>query len=227
MDVGHERRQKSGIQVKPAYRVLREKKDRYVEQLAHYLHEAPPLSWESLKGCILRATHDAFTSKNKDKKHVRGLPHKSWFDEECKTTRAYVKRMPEGDAKKKAEKKYHALTRKKRRTYAAKKEPEDEHMFKPNPKKAWKDAKGQKEDIMGDFTDSNMRNYVTQLYTHENVEHMDGNEIEVTQDHMFSPNDVAHALKKMANGKAHDLDDIYIELLKWAPIETHVYLQTS
>ena len=142
MDVGHERRQPGGIQVKPTYRVLQEKKGCYVEQLAHYLHESPPLSWESLNECILRATHDAFTCKNKDKKHVRGLPHKCWFDEECKTTHAYVKRMLEGNAKKEAEKKYHVLTRKKRRTHVVEKEKEDKHMFKHNPKKAWNDAKG-------------------------------------------------------------------------------------
>ena len=35
---------------------------------------------------------------------------------------------------------------------------------------------------------------------------------------------MAHALKKMANGKAHDSNDICIELLKWAPTETHAYL---
>ena len=28
----------------------------------------------------------------------------------------------------------------------------------------------------------------------------------------------------MANGKAHNLDDICIQLLKWAPTETHAYL---
>ena len=113
---------------------------------------------------------------------------------------------------------------KKSRTYVAKKETEDEHMFKHKPKKAWNDAKGQKEDIMGDFIDSDMLNYVTQLYTHENVGYMDGNEIEVTQDKMFSPNDVAHALKIMANGKTCNSNDICIELLKWVPIEAHAYL---
>ena len=106
------------------------------------MHESPPLSWEILKDCILNATRDAFTCKNKDEKHVRGLTHKLWFDEECKTPHAYVKRMSEGDAKKKAEKKYHALTKKKRRIYVAKKETQDEHMFNHNPKKAWNDAKG-------------------------------------------------------------------------------------
>ena len=74
----------------------------------------------------------------------------------------------------------------KRGEHVAKKETEDEHMFKHNPKKAWNDAKGQKEDIMGDFTDSDMLNYVTQLYTHENVEHMDGNAIELTQDKILT-----------------------------------------
>ena len=115
-------------------------------------------------------------------------------------------------------------SKKKRRTYVAKKETKDEHMFKHNPKKAWNDAKGQKEDTMRDFTDFDMLNYVTQLYTHKNVEHMDGNAIEVIRDKMFSPNDVAQALKKMANGKVHDSNDICIELLKWAPIKTHAYL---
>ena len=94
MDVGHERGQKGGIQVTPTYRVLQDKKDHYVEQLAHYLHESPPLSWKSLKDYIMCATHDVFTCKIKDKTNVRGLPHKHWFDEECKTTHAYVKRMP-------------------------------------------------------------------------------------------------------------------------------------
>ena len=41
MDVGHERQQKGGTQVKPTNRVLQEKKGCYVKQLAHYLHESP------------------------------------------------------------------------------------------------------------------------------------------------------------------------------------------
>lgn len=84
--------------------------------------------------------------------------------------------MVESDAKKEEEKKYHTLTNSKRRTQIGAKEKGDKY----NPKIACSIAKGQKEDITRDLRESNILKYVTQLYRHVNVGHI--NENEVTQD---------------------------------------------
>ncbi|MCO5573034.1 hypothetical protein L7F22_026799 [Adiantum nelumboides] len=110
---------------------------------------------------------------------VTEVPHNPWFEEECKV----AKRMLRMVAHLREEwdhviKECNAFKRRKERMYELTREEQDVNRFKRDPKKSWwRQMKGTKGDIMGNFSrkgdnmgnfnPKDMYDYVQQLYAPE------------------------------------------------------------
>ena len=73
-----------------------------------------------------------------------------------------------------------------------------------------------RKDIVGDISLEMMYNHVEKLYVHKEIEGMPEIKNEVEIEKLFDDRIVAKGLKKMANGKAHDMLNFSAEMLKWS-----------
>ena len=150
---------------------------------------------------------------------LKGLTCKKWFDDECKATHKALKVLPEGHERREAEKRYNALTRKKRRRYVVAKESVDTREFVKHPRQAWKKMHNRRSSVMGNFTDEEMLLYVMELYMHEETQPIVCDTHAQVLNDLFTLDTLEAALKKMANGKACDTLQLNNERLKWTTKE--------
>ena len=197
----------------------------YRERVASHLHQYPPVSWVELKQCMQAAAKEVLGEGTK--KHlepIKGLPHKPWYDKECKEARKNLKQLT-GDAYKQAEKQFHAMRRKKRDSYVIKKQELDAHEMAKNPKKTWDGLKAHKEEVTVTFTENDMLTYVENLYNIPGAQPMheyfpDPGPFE----DCFTAEEVTSAINRLTNGKACDTNGLYAEMLKWLPEEGIAYI---
>ena len=64
---------------------------------------------------------------------------------------------------------YKKVVREKKSKYFQMQERKKKRLFKLQPSLAWKQLRGKKEDIKGEFTNEEMLEYVQSLYMHEGV----------------------------------------------------------
>lgn len=203
-----------------AFRVDVDKKQAYTGHLDSLLSNLTMNTWADLRDAMLNTAIEVFGKPKTNHKHVKGLPCKKWFDDECKVARRALKVLPEGQERREAEKRYNALTRKKRRRYVVAKESVDAREFVKRPRQAWRKMHNKRSSVMGNFTDEEMLLYVTELYMHKGTQYIICDTHAQAFNDLFTLETLEAALNKMANGKACDTLQLNTEMLKWTTKET-------
>ncbi|MCO5603025.1 hypothetical protein L7F22_057168 [Adiantum nelumboides] len=121
--------------------------------------------WKIFRHAMEEAARTIMGKYQSGKQIKKGLPHNPWFDAECKEAKRKMRDLSQHSNEWEcAAKEYNTLTRKKRRMYELSKEQLDLSRFKKEPKKAWRNMKGKKGDVMGDFSLHEMYAYAQTLY---------------------------------------------------------------
>ena len=196
----------------------------YKEKVAEQLHQYPPTTWPELKKCMLSATLEVIGKKKRQRKPIKGMPHKAWFDTECKEARKRLRQFKGTDGYQLVAKQYHSLRKKKRNAYILQKQESDAYEMARNPKKVWDEMKTHKEEGIGTFTQDDMLAYVEGLYNIPGALHMieETSPAAIHEDY-FTLEEINSAIKHLNNGKACDANGLYAEMLKWMPEEGTAY----
>ncbi|MCO5594246.1 hypothetical protein L7F22_048273 [Adiantum nelumboides] len=137
-------------------------------------------NWVTFRQAIEEAAEVTMGQSKRNHQQVKGLPHNPWFDEECKAAKRKLKCFNKSTKEwESATKEYRMLKRKKRRMHELLKEEQEVIQFKKEPKKAWRNMKGKKEDIMGNFSMDKMYVYAQTLYAPTDNQIMMNAEIQV------------------------------------------------
>lgn len=115
----------------------------------------------------------------KKRRCIRGFHVKNGMTENASDcTKSWnISRMQFANLCKQKEKQYKALNCKKKRHYILEKEKSDLLTFIKNPRKGWRQVKGQKKKVIGSISDDDMLEFVTRLYNHDNITIMDSEEM--------------------------------------------------
>ncbi|MCO5584605.1 hypothetical protein L7F22_038536 [Adiantum nelumboides] len=158
LDLPHMPTQRIQMATSWAYRIQATKKFDYATFLDSLLSrqcmsQNISENWVTFRQAIEEAAEVTMGRSKRNHQQVKGLPHNPWFDEECKAAKrklkCFNKSMKEWES---VAKEYRMLKRKKRRIHELLKEEQEVIRFKKEPKKAWRNMKGKKEDIMGNFS---------------------------------------------------------------------------
>lgn len=211
------------------YKMQADKKRMYADYLDNALAHItmPPhieQAWPIFKNALCDAVEQTMGKTHRRGNHAKGLPHNTWFDEECKRAKQQLRAMsttkPEWETLAKA---YTNLKRRKRRNHELCMETQAITNFKKNPKKEWRKIKGRKHEIMGDISSDGMYRYVEQLYVHKNAEEMPHMPTAHVKDH-FDFETVKKGIRKLANGKAPDMLQLNSEMLKWSGVRAKEWI---
>ena len=199
-----------------------EKKKTYAASLDDKLaRECMPINvdqaWNKFKQAMSEAVEETMGKTHRQETKVKGLPHNSWFDEECKIAKRHLRSTPKTAIEWTAlAKTYTTLKRRKRREHELHTETQALINFKKNPKKEWMRMKGKRQDITGDISPEDMYAYVEKLYVHKDAEGMPNMQETKQSEECFDFPMVTKSIKKLANGKAPDMLQFNSEMLKWS-----------
>ncbi|MCO5576821.1 hypothetical protein L7F22_030641 [Adiantum nelumboides] len=193
--------------------------------LKHNMSDDIEESWDIFLHALEEAAETIMGRTKKWKQDVKGLPHNPWFDEECKVAKRMLRTVPHSTEEwNHAMKKYNILKRRKRRMYELAKEEQDVKQFKRDPKRSWRQMKGRKADIMGDFSPKDIYDYVRKLYAPKEVQRMTDATIQVKMEEPITFRATMKGLKKLAIGKASDTLKFSSEMLKWSGNEAKKWM---
>ncbi|MCO5551454.1 hypothetical protein L7F22_004957 [Adiantum nelumboides] len=193
--------------------------------LKHNMSDDIEESWDIFRHALEEAAESIMGRTKKWKQDVKGLPHNPWFDEECKVAKRMLITVPHSTEEwNHAMKKYNTLKRRKRRMYELAKEEQDVKQFKRDPKRSWRQMKGRKADIMGDFSPKDMYDYVQKLYAPKEVQRMTDATIQVKMQEPITFRATMKGLKKLAIGKASNTLKFSFEMLKWSGNEAKEWM---
>ncbi|KAI5074838.1 hypothetical protein GOP47_0010799 [Adiantum capillus-veneris] len=130
-------------------------------------------TWDIFKHAMYEALEATMGKAHTKGKKVKGLPHNSWFDIECKEAKRSLRLAQKSmEDWSEAAKAYTTLKRQKRGKFELHREQEALALFKKDPKGQWSKIKGRKHEIYGDISPESMYAYVEKLYVHEEIKEM-------------------------------------------------------
>ncbi|MCO5582472.1 hypothetical protein L7F22_036368 [Adiantum nelumboides] len=171
-------------------------------------------TWKIFRHAMEEAAR-TIMGKYQSRKQIRkGLPHNPWFDAECKQAKRKMRGLSQHSNEWEcAAKEYNTLTRKKRRMYELSKEQLDLSRFKKEPKKAWRNMKEKKGDVMGDFSLHEMYAYVQTLYAPTGTQEVIYTGLQAEHPKPITFQAIIKGLKSLANADTLHLNS---EMLKWS-----------
>ena len=108
---------------------------------------------------------------------------------------------------------YDQLIKKKKEEYVNRRRIELINLGKSSPKKFWKELQQRKTQIENNITGTKWLEYAKTLYECDPGERRTM-EIETTRE-LFSQKDIIQGIRRLATGKAQDIDGLQAEYLKW------------
>jgi hypothetical protein len=135
-----------------------------------------------------------------------------WYDKECKIARKAIRDASNEPLKLDKINMYKALIKRKKRYYINKRQEQLSQLYKLDPKKFWSQILkcNTKENNRIPLTDWN--SYLKSLYEFPNA--MDTIPIVPTKEEVFSLDDIEFGVKRLANGKAKDIEGYQAEIFK-------------
>ena len=192
----------------------RNKKDLFINELK--INLLPLSSTDNIEDLYYNFTTTLSYSINKFSIEVssnkRNRKANPWYDTDCKNARREIKEALDESLKINKIKNYKALTKKKKRQYIDKRQDNLLHLSKTAPKKFWRQilTRKTKDNIKISLHDWN--SYLNKLYDSPNV--IDHFETLLTMEEVFSLKDIDFWVKRLANGKAKDIEGYQAEILK-------------
>ena len=87
-----------------------DKKQAYVDKLNSLVEHMNRNTWADLQDAMLSAVVELFRKPKSGHKHLKELPCKKWFDDECKAAHKALKKLPKGQERRETEAQFNALT---------------------------------------------------------------------------------------------------------------------
>jgi hypothetical protein len=173
---------------------------------------------DTLVPIILKALEKC--KRTKPKKEAKNtFPTNPGFDEECKL----AKRKLRMSMNKESKKEYEELIRGKKEAYVRMRRLELITLGKQNPQKFWKELQQKRKAIVNNITGTQWLEYTRMLYECKKDNHKPPI-IQATND-LFTMEDIFQGIKKLAGGKAQDIDGLQAEHLEWGNgiLVPHIY----
>jgi hypothetical protein len=135
-----------------------------------------------------------------------------WYDKECKIARKAIRDASNESLKLDKINTYKALIKRKKMYYINKRQEKLSQLYKLDPKKFWSQIlnRNTKENNRIPLRDWN--SYLKSLYEFPNA--MDTIPIVPTKEEVFSLDDIEFRVKRLANGKAKDIEGYQAEIFK-------------